>query len=97
MKSMKVAAIAVGSVVALGAATPAFADGIAPASLNGGVNSLAADGLRSGPPLSTNALDPNNTSSLVSTVGHAANDLSAPQSKAQKSGGSLLGGLPLGK
>jgi hypothetical protein len=93
MKPMKVAAVVAGSVMALGAATPAFAtDAIGPMSLNGALDTIANQGLRDAKPLHTNALDTENEGSLVNAVSDAANGLN----KSGK-GGSLLGGLPLGK
>lgn len=91
MKSLKVAAVIAGSLAVVGAAAPAFADGLTPTSLNGGLDEIAANGLRSGSPLNTNALDPQNSGSVVNSVGHAANSLGG-----SNGAGSLLGGLPLG-
>jgi hypothetical protein len=108
MKSTKVAAIVAGSLVALGAAAPAFADGLTPSSLNGGIDTLASNGLRSGSPLNTNALDTENKGSLVNAVSETAQSLgkakpapkqgAAKQTASKGAGavGSLLGGLPLG-
>ncbi|GAA3720981.1 hypothetical protein [Streptomyces tremellae] len=111
MKSTKVAAIVAGSLVALGTAAPAFADGLTPTSLNGGIDSIAANGLRDGSPISTNALDPSNKGSLVNAVNNTAQSLSkakpaqsaqAPSKESVKHQGpsdpvgQLLGGLPLG-
>lgn len=96
MKPMKVAAVVAGSMMALGAAAPAFAadaqSPMGPMSLNGALDTLASQGLRDAKPLNTNALDTENDGSLVNAVSDAANGIN----KAQK-GGSLLGGLPLGK
>ncbi|MBP0461590.1 hypothetical protein [Streptomyces montanisoli] len=110
MKSMKVAAIVTGSLVVLGGAAPAFANGLTPSSLNGGINEIAANGLRSGSPINTNALDTENKGSLVNAVSDTAQSLgkqkqAKKQDKAGKAKtgsdagqgvGSLLGGLPLG-
>jgi ABC-type oligopeptide transport system substrate-binding subunit len=93
MKPMKVAAVVAGSMMALGAAAPAFAaDTQAPASLNGALDTLAGQGLRDAKPLNTNALDTENDGSLVNAVKKTADGLNKPQK-----GGALLGGLPLGK
>ncbi|MFF2523806.1 hypothetical protein [Streptomyces liangshanensis] len=92
MKPMKVAAVVAGSMMALGAASPAFAaEGPSSMSLNGAVDTLASDGLRSGSPVNTNALDPKNKGSLVNAVKDTADGLS------KSKGNKLLGGLPLGK
>ena len=93
MKPMKVAAVIAGSVMALGAAAPAFAgEAQSPSSLNGAVDTLASQGLRNGPPINTNALDTENDGSVLNAVQDTADGLN----KANK-GGSLLGGiLPLG-
>ncbi|MFJ2649067.1 hypothetical protein ACIO1C_20320 [Streptomyces sp. NPDC087420] len=92
MKPMKVAAVVAGSMMALGAASPAFAaEGSSSMSLNGAVNTLASEGLRSGSPLNTNALDSKNKGSLVNAV----KDTAATLSKSK--GNKLLGGIPLGK
>ncbi|KIF69472.1 hypothetical protein HY68_14215 [Streptomyces sp. AcH 505] len=93
MKPMKVAVVVAGSVMALGAAAPAFAaDGLSPMSLNGALDTVASQGLREAKPLNTNALDTENDGSLVNAVKDTADGLN----KSQKTG-SLLGGLPLGK
>ncbi|WP_030897810.1 hypothetical protein [Streptomyces sp. NRRL F-5126] len=88
MKSMKVAAIVTGSLVALGGAAPAFANGLTPSSLNGGIDEIAANGLRSGSPINTNALDTENKGSLVNAVSDTAQSLgkSKPGQKQGKSG-----------
>jgi opacity protein-like surface antigen len=92
MKPMKVAAVVAGSMMALGAATPAFAADVqSPMSLNGAVDTLASDGLRSGSPVNTNVLDPQNEGSLVNAVKGTADGLN------KSKGNKLLGGLPLGK
>jgi hypothetical protein len=86
MKSTKVAAIVAGSLVALGAAAPAFADGLTPSSLNGGIDSLASNGLRSGSPLNTNALDTENKGSLVNAVSETAQSLGKAKPAPKKQG-----------
>ncbi|WP_329457396.1 hypothetical protein [Streptomyces sp. NBC_01497] len=88
MKSTKVAAIVAGSLVALGAAAPAFADGLTPSSLNGGIDSLASNGLRSGSPINTNALDTENKGSLVSAVSDTAQSLGKAKAAPKKQGAS---------
>jgi hypothetical protein len=93
MKPMKVAAVVAGSVMALGAAAPAFAaDAQTPSSLNGALDTLTSQGLNDVKPVNTNALDTKNDGSLVNAVKDAADGL-----KNANTGGSLLGGLPLGK
>ncbi|MFF8278599.1 hypothetical protein ACF05T_21195 [Streptomyces lateritius] len=86
MKPTKVAAVVAGSVMALGAAAPAMAAEPAalPTSLNGGLATVASDGLR------TEALSSTTDGSVVKTVGDAADQLN----KTGKNP-SLLGGLPL--
>ncbi|WP_416069699.1 hypothetical protein [Streptomyces sp. AK02-01A] len=94
---MKVAAVVAGSMMALGAATPAFAaDALTPTSLNGGLDTLAGQGLRDAKPLNTTALnttalDTEKEGSLVNTVKGATDGLNTSQK------GKLLGGIPLGK
>lgn len=93
MKPMKVAAVVAGSMMALGAATPAFAaDALTPTSLNGGLDSVAGQGLRDAKPLNTNTLDTEREGSLLNAVKTTTDGVS----KAQQ-GKKLLGGLPLGK
>ncbi|MCF3964279.1 hypothetical protein [Streptomyces fuscigenes] len=91
MKSTKVAAIVAGSLVALGAAAPAFADGLTPTSLNGGLDTLASDGLRSGSPLNTNALDTENKGSLVNAVSNTAQSLGKAKQAPKKQGAAKKG------
>ncbi|MEV7869098.1 hypothetical protein AB0P17_24080 [Streptomyces sp. NPDC088124] len=94
MKPMKVAAVVAGSMVALGAAAPAFAAGTqSPSfSLNGALDTVASEGLRDAKPLHTNALDTENEGSVLNAVKGATDSLNKPQQKSN-----LLGGLPLGK
>ncbi|MFI5757588.1 hypothetical protein [Streptomyces sp. NPDC051569] len=93
MKPMKVAAVVAGSVMALGAATPAFAaEALPPMSLNGALDTVASQGLRDAKPVNTNALDTENKGSLLNAVKGATDSLNKPQQ-----GNKLLGGLPLGK
>ncbi|MEV7088491.1 hypothetical protein AB0O07_21810 [Streptomyces sp. NPDC093085] len=96
MKSVKVAAAVAGSLAALGAAAPAFA-AQAPTSpslsLNGALDTVASQGLRDGvKPINTNALDTENSGSVLNAVKGATDSLNKPQQ-----GGQLLGGLPLGQ
>lgn len=67
MKPMKVAAIIAGSVMALGAASPAFAAGEG-LNLNNGLDTVASQGLRDPKPLNTNALDTENPGSVLNAV-----------------------------
>ncbi|MFE3827868.1 hypothetical protein [Streptomyces sp. NPDC059092] len=94
MKPMKIAAVVAGSMVALGAAAPAFAaEAKTPSfSLNGALDSVASEGLRDAKPLHTNALDTENDGSVLNAVKGATDSLNKPQQ-----GNKLLGGLPLGK
>lgn len=79
MKPMKVAAVITGSVLALGAAAPAFAGENLPMSLNGGL-SHAAETVTNQESLDaevvkTNALDPKNEGSVVNSLGDVAKGL----------------------
>ncbi|MCT4355594.1 hypothetical protein M5362_20875 [Streptomyces sp. Je 1-79] len=87
MKPTKVAAIVAGSVMALGAAAPAMAAEpmAVPTSLNGGLGTLASEGLK------TDALSSTTDGSVVKTVGDTANQLNETTQNAP-----LIGGLPLG-
>ncbi|MEW1694399.1 hypothetical protein ACIQCR_29175 [Streptomyces sp. NPDC093249] len=85
MKPTKVAAVVAGSLMALGAAAPAMAtEALTPTSLNGGLEAIAANGLKS------DALSSTTDGSPVKTVTDATNQLN----KATK-GAPLLGGLPI--
>ncbi|MFJ9028986.1 hypothetical protein ACIRQP_10750 [Streptomyces sp. NPDC102274] len=112
MKPMKVAAVVAGSVMALGAAAPAFAaEGM---SLNGGLETVMSEGLKDPRPLQTNALDTENPGSVLNAVKAAADSLNkkkggktngkktsgktgAKEIVGTSTGNKLLGGLPLGK
>ncbi|MEU9999778.1 hypothetical protein ACGFYP_19280 [Streptomyces sp. NPDC048370] len=86
MKPTKVAAVVAGSVMALGAAAPAMAaEAMTPTSLNGGLSTLASEGLK------TDALSSTTDGSVVKTVGDTANQLNKTTQSAP-----LLGGLPVG-
>ncbi|MET9429772.1 MULTISPECIES: hypothetical protein [unclassified Streptomyces] len=88
MKPTKVAAVVAGSVMALGAAAPAFAaDSLTPTSLNGAVDTLGKRGLTEAVP--SDAVSKAADSNLVGKVTDTAGDLK-PKAKP------LLGGLPLG-
>ncbi|MFF8839793.1 hypothetical protein [Streptomyces sp. NPDC015130] len=87
MKSTKVAAIVAGSLVALGAAAPAMAtEALTPTSLNGGLDAIAANGLK------TDVLSSTTEGSPVKTVTDTVGQLN----EAGKGGSSMLGGLPVG-
>lgn len=90
MKPLKAAAVLAGSLVAVGAAAPAFADDLTPSSLNGGIDTITRTGLKDpGQLLSTNALDSEKNGSLINSVKdvtEGVNKTGATQS--------LLGGLP---
>ncbi|MFD3910611.1 hypothetical protein [Streptomyces sp. NPDC058603] len=112
MKPMKVAAVVAGSVMALGAAAPAFAaEGM---SLNGGLETVMSEGLKDPRPLNTNALDTENPGSVLNAVKGATDSLNkkkgaktngkktsgktgAREIVGTSTGNKLLGGLPLGK
>lgn len=84
MKPMKIAAVIAGSVMALGAATPAFAtENLTPSSLNGALDTVARDGLRDGKPLHTNALDTENEGSVINAVKKTTDGLNKKQAKKQ--------------
>ncbi|CAM5422618.1 hypothetical protein AB0B30_25540 [Streptomyces narbonensis] len=87
MKSTKVAAIVAGSLVALGAAAPAMAaEALTPTSLNGGLDAIAANGLK------TDVLSSTTEGSPVKTVTDTVGQLN----EAGKGGSAMLGGLPVG-
>ncbi|MFC9703602.1 hypothetical protein ACFTWD_23220 [Streptomyces sp. NPDC056943] len=87
MKSTKVAAVVAGSLVALGAAAPAMAtEALTPTSLNGGLDAIAANGLK------TDMLSTTTEGSPLNTATDALGQLN----EAGKGGSQLLGGLPLG-
>ncbi|MGW7263001.1 hypothetical protein [Streptomyces sp. NPDC054842] len=100
MKPLKAAAVIAGSLVAAGAAAPAFAYDAAPTSLNGGLNgavetiasqrSLDVEDLQ---PLKhqSDALDTENKDSALSTVNGATKTLNTVSSPSD----TLLGGLPV--
>ncbi|WP_063756798.1 hypothetical protein [Streptomyces sp. NRRL F-5135] len=83
MKPMKVAAVVAGSVMALGAASPAFAEGM---SLNGGLETIASEGLRDIQPLHTNALDTENEGSVLNAVKGVTDGLNKKTSAKQTTG-----------
>ncbi|MCK8677923.1 MULTISPECIES: hypothetical protein [Streptomyces] len=90
MKPTKVAAVVAGSLMALGAAAPAFAaESLTPSSLNGAVDTLGKRGLTEAVPADgvTKVAD----NKLVGKVQDTAGKLPA------KDAAPLLGGLPLGK
>ncbi|MBD0711669.1 MULTISPECIES: hypothetical protein [unclassified Streptomyces] len=86
MKPTKVAAVVAGSLMALGAAAPAMAaDALTPTSLNGGLEAIAANGLKS------DALSSTTEGSPVKKITDTASQLNKLTKAAP-----LLGGLPLG-
>ncbi|MFJ2111482.1 MULTISPECIES: hypothetical protein [unclassified Streptomyces] len=107
MKPLKVAAVVAGSMMALGAAAPAFAaETPAPAgpslSLNGGVDELLSHGLEDPQVLHTNMLDTEREGSVLNAANDVTNALNKKsgakprQTQARQSNsGGLLGGLPL--
>ncbi|MFE4371286.1 hypothetical protein ACFRMN_24185 [Streptomyces sp. NPDC056835] len=93
MKPMKVAAVVAGSVMALGAATPAFAaEGM---SLNGGLETVLSEGLKDPRPLNTNALDTENPGSVLNVVKGATDSLN--KKKGGKANGKTAGKKTSGK
>ncbi|MEU6478855.1 hypothetical protein ABZ858_18555 [Streptomyces sp. NPDC047017] len=90
MKSLKAAAVLAGSLVAVGAAAPAFAHDadLTPTSLNGAVNALTKDPIDVVSPIKhqSDALDTQKKGSLLHTVNGATKSLNETP---------LLGGLPL--
>ncbi|MEV8389747.1 MULTISPECIES: hypothetical protein [unclassified Streptomyces] len=93
MKPMKVAAVVAGSVMALGAATPAFAaEGM---SLNGGLETVLSEGLKDPRPLNTNALDTENPGSVLNAVKSATDTLN--KKKGGKTNGKTAGKKTSGK
>ncbi|MFF3769269.1 hypothetical protein [Streptomyces sp. NPDC002232] len=85
MKPTKVAAVVAGSLMALGAAAPAMAaEALTPTSLNGGLEAIAANGLKS------DMLSSTTDGSPVQTVTKTAEQLNTATK-----GASLLGGLPV--
>ncbi|MFD7440038.1 hypothetical protein [Streptomyces sp. NPDC059909] len=93
MKPMKVAAIVAGSLVAAGAAAPAFAADLTPSSLNGGLDTLARQTTTAAEPLAEETLNTEEEGSLLNTVKGATNDLNKAKQGAPDG---LLGGLPVG-
>ncbi|GAA4800984.1 hypothetical protein [Streptomyces ziwulingensis] len=93
MKSLKAAAVVVGSVVVAGAAAPAFAQdtsNLTPTSINGAVNTLTAGPIDPLPlKQQSSALDTESKDSALHAVKGATKNLNAK--------GGLLGGLPLGR
>ncbi|MFJ5706077.1 MULTISPECIES: hypothetical protein [unclassified Streptomyces] len=84
MKPTKVAAVVAGSLMALGAAAPAMAaEALTPTSLNGGLEAIAANGLKS------DVLSSTTEGSPVKTVTDTATQLNQTGK-----GLPLLGGLP---
>ncbi|MFF2651153.1 hypothetical protein [Streptomyces sp. NPDC058045] len=96
MKPLKAAAVLAGSMVAVGAAAPAFAADMTPSSLNGAVNTLTSQSVLDAAPLDTNALDTEKDGSLLNAVQGAADGVNESGPAAGPAGG-LLGGLPVGK
>ncbi|WP_149184466.1 hypothetical protein [Streptomyces sp. TRM49041] len=91
MKPTKVAAVVAGSVMAMGAAAPAFAaDTLTPASLNGAVDTLGKRGLAEAVP--AEAVSKVTDNNLVGKVSDTTGGLDATERTAP-----LLGGLPVGR
>ncbi|MGW0464122.1 hypothetical protein ACWDX6_02445 [Streptomyces sp. NPDC003027] len=92
MKPTKVAAVVAGSVMALAAAAPAMAveSAAVPTSLDGGLGSIAGQGL-AGKGLTTDELSSATEGSVVKKVGNTTGSLNKTDQAA-----SLLGGLPIG-
>lgn len=91
MKPTKVAAVVAGSVMALGAASPALAaETVTPSSLNGAIDTLAKRGLTETVP--SDVVHKATDNDLVGKVADTTEGLSASEGTAP-----LLGGLPIGK
>ncbi|MDX2559675.1 hypothetical protein PV371_08445 [Streptomyces sp. TX20-6-3] len=92
MKPTKVAAVVAGSLMALGAAAPAMAtEALTPTSLNGGLEAIAANGLKS------DVLSSTTDGSPVKTVTDTATQLNDTTKGAPLLGGlPVPGGLPIG-
>ncbi|WP_369216547.1 hypothetical protein [Streptomyces flavofungini] len=91
MKAMKAAAVLAGSIAVAGSAAPAFAGDLTPSSLNGGLDTLASQGLVHAAPVNTNMLDPQNRDSVINAVKDTLQGLNSGGQ------GKLLGGLPVGQ
>ncbi|GHE49205.1 hypothetical protein GCM10018785_18450 [Streptomyces longispororuber] len=91
MKPLKAAAVLAGSMAVLGAAAPAFAGGLTPPGLNGGLESLSGQSPKA-QPLNPGAQETPAKSPVVNVVKQAAEGLTGKGGPTQ-----LLGGLPLGK
>ncbi|GGR82314.1 hypothetical protein GCM10010252_21180 [Streptomyces aureoverticillatus] len=92
MKSLKAAAVLAGSIAVAGAATPAFANGLTPTSLNGGLETVLGQSALDAKPVSTNMLDTENKDSVVNSVKSATDGLNSGGGPTK-----MLGGLPLAK
>ncbi|MFE7775413.1 hypothetical protein ACFU5O_16235 [Streptomyces sp. NPDC057445] len=93
MKPMKVAAIIAGSLMAAGAATPAFAADLAPGSLNEGLGVVADRSAAAAQPLAVGTLDTEQKGSLLGKVSGTTDELNQA---GQGAPGALMGGLPVG-
>ncbi|MEU2156916.1 hypothetical protein ABZ532_18200 [Streptomyces sp. NPDC019396] len=92
MKPMKVAAIVAGSLVAAGAASPAFAVDYPPTTLGGGINTLTTQSKSATQPLTGEALDSEKQGSLLNEVKGATTELNQAKHAAPAK---LIGGLPV--
>ncbi|QEV22417.1 hypothetical protein [Streptomyces alboniger] len=90
MKALKAAAVLAGSIAIAGSAAPAFAGGLTPTSLNGGLETLAGQSLLDTKPVSTNMLDTENKNSVLNTATDTVEGLNSGGGPAK-----TLGGLPL--
>lgn len=96
MKHKKTAAVVAGSMLALGAAAPAFADEVQdpPFSVDGGLNKVMASNLLENPTIADGPL----VDGVVNTVDRTARSGELKTDKNLPGGeqvGALLGGLPL--
>lgn len=91
MKALKAAAVLAGSIVIAGAAAPAFAGGLTPTGLNGGL-----DGLTGQPPLDTRTvtdmLDTDKSDSVVNEDENTMDVVDSAEGPAK-----IIGSLPLAK
>ncbi|OON75376.1 hypothetical protein [Streptomyces tsukubensis] len=93
MKSLKIAAIIAGSLVAAGAAAPAFAADLASTGLNGTVDAVSAQSQSATNVVANELLDPKKDNSLPSAIKGATKDLGGKKGTSKN----LLGGISLGK
>ncbi|MER6998621.1 hypothetical protein [Streptomyces sp. NPDC000410] len=91
MKPMKVAAVIAGSLVAAGAAAPAFAAEM-PSSLNGGVEAVATQTVAAAEPVANQTLNTEEKGSLLNKVGETTKKVNQAKDGKPEA---LIGGLPV--